>query len=295
MNKIKFRKALSVLRTVLIVAALLLLIEWSWSVVNATAPYYTSWDFHECYAATFDAPYCTKAVVQTTANIELNADRATGGYEYYSPVFHILSRLLFWLPVHVSLRVVGALVFVSLFVVLAIGTRSCLLAPAALFFASPHLWATFLKGGTIPFYIFLLSTLIVFCFWDKMSLRFRLLILIVTLFTHNAGALFFSVMVVIFWVLPQKYARSITLFGAMFVSNYLQFNWAYPEYRGWTLVILLGAVYFGEALAWLKTKVIKRRLELLGLWLKCISQKALHDTASKARPRSSRRVSEPKT
>lgn len=242
MNKISRRNALRGIQIVLAVAFVLLMFNYGWKVVNIPSPYYTSWNFHECYAATFDAPYCTKAVIQ------IHEGREFAGYQSYPPLFHLLSRFLFWLPVSVSLRVVGALVFSALFAVLAIGTKS-VLAPIALFFATPHLWGTFLRGGTIPFYLFLLLTLIVFCFWDKLRLRFRLLLLFLALITHTFGALFFSVMVVIFWVLPRKCAKAITLFAAMGISSYMQFDWAYPEYRGWTLVILLGAVYLGEALA----------------------------------------------
>jgi hypothetical protein len=214
------------------------LTPWVLNLVNAKADYYTSWSFHECYVKTLDARHCSDVEIKPSGFM---------GYDYYPPVTHLLARLI-PLPAKQSLQLLAVALFLGLFVLMAAGTNS-FAAGAAFLIVSPQLWSTSIKGGTVPFFLFLFWLLAAIFWWKKMGWKAKAALFVTAAFTHVYGGWFFMVFVLVLEALPRDAALASGLVASVLMGILLDITFLYQEYRGWMLVMLFSCVVFGEAIA----------------------------------------------
>ena len=151
---------------------LLFLVLTSVTIIQTTRdnPQYTSWAFHECYTQSLNAKECTLTTIQNQPGME------DMGYAYYPPVTHLIGKLI-------PLQALMVLTLIALWLVTWIGSRNPL-TPIAVFYSTFSIWTSFVRGGTLPFFLALIFLLILALYWRKLPWIARLLVIGLALFTH---------------------------------------------------------------------------------------------------------------
>lgn len=226
---------------------LILLTPWLLTRVSEQSPYYTSWDFHECFVETLDARYCSNELIKYSE-----------GYDYYPPVTHLLAGLLPFPPKQ-ALQFLLVASFFALIALMAVGTNS-FIAGLAFFFVAHDLWSSYFLGGTVPFFLFLVYVLVAAFYWDRLSRLSKLALCLLALFTHVYGGWFFLAFALFLEVLPRRVALNLGFWVAMAIAVTLSAGTAH-EFRGLMLVIVFVALFLGEALAGLESKrfILRRK------------------------------------
>lgn len=187
---------------------------------NASRNDFADWQFHNCFASSFNAVACS--------------EQASGfvAYYWYSPLAHVLARL-FSFPV-LAAAITGGIALLSIVLSKSLWGWGLFLLGST--------WLDDLYTGILPFYLFLVFLLFMFAFWDRFETKHKFLVVGLGLFTHFYGGLFLVfAAVMLSWF--NKRNAFIVVFAAALLLTLV------PGYeRAWILVLLLLGVGVGFVL-----------------------------------------------
>lgn len=164
---------------------------------------YSSWLFHECMVEHgSNARLCSDSVINHST-----------GYNYYPPFSHILASLI-------TLQGVMFLSVFGIWLALLLGSNS-FVAPIITFFSAPTIWFWFMRGGTIPFFLFLFLVVIAYFVWNSIGWVKKTALVVAALLTHTYGGYFFVVYAILLEFLPEKIRDIALLFFVLLTSVFV--------------------------------------------------------------------------
>jgi len=194
---------------------------------NDVTQYYTSWEFHECYAQTWSSGAC-----------------AGGVYHYYPPLTAFFGRF-------VSLEFLALLAVVLLLVGIYCAAGW---VGAAFYYVLANTWVlTAVRGGLIPFMFINALAAFSVAYWSKLRSYQKLGLALVALATHNLAGWFFVLIAFVLELLKDarvelRVAVLALLSVAATIFTILVFSdWSLGvgEYRPVWFVVLFNAILFG--------------------------------------------------
>lgn len=199
--------------------------------------YYTSWEFHECYARTLNTLEC---------------ETQYGFYAYYPPLVAVMSNLIN-LKLFFFLAIAGFLLYLGL-------AADNWLAPVWFLTIGANWVLTAVAGGILPFFLIMLYIVVTLYYWGRMRAWQVTALILLALFTHNLAGWFFAVVVLALHFLGKKEGVKAMLIGSLAVLLFSLVFLSSPSVGGWGwrpiyMVLLFASLLFGQLFNSLKNNL----------------------------------------
>lgn len=199
--------------------------------------YYTSWDFHECYARTLNTLACPTQY---------------GFYAYYPPLVAVVSNLIN-LKLFFFLAIAGFLLYLGL-------AADNWLAPVWFWTIGANWVTTAVMGGILPFFLIMLYIVVTVYYWGRMRAWQIVALILLALFTHNLAGWFFAVVVLALHFLGKELGVKALLVGSLAVLLFSLVFLSSPDVGGWGwrpiyMVLLFASLLFGQMFNSLMKKI----------------------------------------